>query len=70
MSQRRKSNPPKTKSSAPVLPIFNPHAAGIDIGARQIHVAVPPAAPSQKRTTRDAKPVSYVIAPPPRRLVR
>ena len=50
MSQRRKSNPPKTKSSAPVLPIFNPHAAGIDIGARQIHVAVPPG--SASRTVR------------------
>jgi len=42
MSPRRKSNPPKPKSSAPLLPTLHPHAAGIDLGARQIHVAVPP----------------------------
>ena len=47
MSPRRKSNPPKTKSSAPLLPTLHPHAAGIDIGARQIHVAVPPGAASR-----------------------
>jgi len=50
MSPRRKSNPPKTKPSAPLLPTFHPHAAGIDIGARAIYVAVPPGAAS--RTVR------------------
>lgn len=44
MAPRHKSNPskPNGKASAPLLPTLNPHAAGIDIGARQIHVAVPP----------------------------
>ena len=42
MSARRKSNPPKIKSSTPQLPTLHPHAGGIDIGAREIYVAVPP----------------------------
>ena len=41
MSPRRKGNPPKSQST-PQLPTLHPHAAGIDIGAREIHVAVPP----------------------------
>lgn len=38
------TRPKKTKKkiNAPVLPTLNPHAAGIDIGAREIWVAVPP----------------------------
>jgi transposase len=35
--------------TTPSLPVLHPHAAGIDIGAREIYVAVPP--------DRDAKPV-------------
>ena len=50
MIPRYKSNPPKTKTSAPTLPTLHSHAAGIDIGARQIHVAVPPG--SCARTVR------------------
>lgn len=42
MSPRHKSNPPKVKSSSPQLPTLHPHAAGIDIGAREIYVALPP----------------------------
>ena len=42
MSPRRKGNRSKAKSSAPPLPVLHPHAAGIDIGAREIYVAVPP----------------------------
>ena len=42
MNPPRKSNPVKSKTSAPLLPVFHPHAAGIDLGTRQIHVAVPP----------------------------
>jgi transposase len=42
MSPRLKSNPPKAKSSASPLRPQHPHAAGIDIGARDIYVAVPP----------------------------
>jgi transposase len=42
MSPRHKSNPPKVKSSFPQLPTLHPHAAGIDIGAREIYVALPP----------------------------
>jgi transposase len=42
MASRRKSNPSKAKSSAPLLPTLHAHAAGIDIGAREIYVAVPP----------------------------
>ena len=41
MAPRHKGNPPKEKS-APQLPVLHPHAAGIDIGAREIYVAVPP----------------------------
>lgn len=41
MAPRRKRNPSKAKS-APQLPTLHPHAAGIDIGAREIYVAVPP----------------------------
>src|SRR5215510_14726032 len=50
MAPRHKSNPPKAKTSAAPLPTLHPHAAGIDIGARQIHVAVPPG--SCPRTVR------------------
>jgi transposase len=42
MSPRRKSNPPKAKPSSPQLPTLHLHAAGIDLGAREIYVAVPP----------------------------
>jgi transposase len=42
MSPRQKSNPPKVKSASPQLPTLHLHAAGIDIGAREIYVAVPP----------------------------
>jgi len=51
MSPRFKSKN-KSRSLAktpPSLPVLHPHAAGIDIGAREIYVAVPPA--------RDPKPV-------------
>jgi len=41
MAPRLKGNPPRRKS-APELPTLHPHAAGIDIGAREIYVAVPP----------------------------
>lgn len=43
MAPRLKGNPPKTKS-VPQLHTLHPHAAGIDIGAREIYVAVPPGA--------------------------
>ena len=49
MSPRYKSNPPKTKPAAS-LPTLHPHAAGIDIGAREIYVAVPPS--SEARPVR------------------
>lgn len=49
MAPRRKGNPPEAKS-APQLPVLHPHAAGIDIGARDIYVAVPPG--SCERTVR------------------
>ena len=43
MSPRHKSNPPKVKPpSAPLLSTLHLHAAGLDIGAREIYVAVPP----------------------------
>ena len=42
MNPRLKSNPTKVKSSTPQLPTLHLHAAGIDIGAREIYVAVPP----------------------------
>ncbi len=38
MRPRRKSNPPKS----PQLSTLNEHAGGIDVGAREIYVAVPP----------------------------
>lgn len=37
-----KGNPPKPKSSSAPLHVLHPHAAGIDLGAREIYVAVPP----------------------------
>ena len=42
MAPRHKGNPPKAKSSAPQLPVLHLHAAGIDMGAREIYGAVPP----------------------------
>jgi len=42
MAPRHKGNPSKPKSSTPPLPVLHLHAAGIDIGARKIYVAVPP----------------------------
>lgn len=43
MAPRHKSNPRKAKTkSAPALPTLQPHAAGIDVGARELYVAVPP----------------------------
>lgn len=42
MAPRRKSNPRKFVAPAP--PIHHPHAAGIDVGAREVYVAVPPGA--------------------------
>jgi transposase len=50
MAPRYKSKCSKSKSTTPLRPTLNPHAAGIDIGARQIHVAVPPG--SCARTVR------------------
>jgi transposase len=47
MASRRKSNQRKFVSPAP--PTLHPHAAGIDVGAREVYVAVPPAS--------DARPV-------------
>lgn len=52
MAPRLKSNPRKvpvrkSSTSSPVLATLHPHAAGIDIGARQIYVAVPPGACAQ-----------------------
>ena len=38
MSRRRKNN---RKTGAPVLHCLNPHAAGVDIGATEIYIAVP-----------------------------
>jgi len=40
MAPRRKSNQRKFVSPAP--PTLHPHAAGIDVGAREVYVAVPP----------------------------
>lgn len=40
--------------TTPSLPVLHPHAAGIDIGAREIYVAVPP--------KRDSKPVRVFAA--------
>jgi transposase len=42
MRPRPESNSPKVKSSLPQLPTLHLHAAGIDVGAREIYVAVPP----------------------------
>ena len=43
MDPRPKSHPSKIKNyHPPQLPVFHPHAAGLDIGARDIYVAVPP----------------------------
>jgi len=42
MRPRSKGNPPKVKTSTPQLPMLHLHAAGIDLGAREIYVAVPP----------------------------
>src|ERR1017187_1677327 len=44
MSPRHKSKKkiPSLAKTTPSLPVFHPHAAGIDIGAREIYVAVPP----------------------------
>lgn len=42
MSPPRQTRSPK--AGAPPLPTLHPHAAGIDIGAREIYVAVPPGA--------------------------
>jgi transposase len=42
MAPRLEGNPPKVKSLTPQLPTLHPHAAGIDIGAREVYVAVPP----------------------------
>jgi len=42
MPPRYKSKRPKSEFSTPLLPTLHPHAGGIDIGARQIHAAVPP----------------------------
>jgi len=42
MAPRSKSNSPKPKSVSPQLPALHLHAAGIDLGAREIYVAVPP----------------------------
>jgi transposase len=51
MSPRHKSKKkiPSVSKTTPSLPVLHPHAAGIDIGAREIYVAVPPG--------RDPKPV-------------
>ena len=51
MSPRHKSKKknPSVSKTPPSLPVLHPHAAGIDIGAREIYVAVPP--------ERDPKPV-------------
>lgn len=43
MAPQHKGNPPKAKSAQPQsLHVLHLHAAGIDIGAREIYVAVPP----------------------------
>ncbi len=39
----------KSKNNAPALPVLNPNAAGLDIGATEIYVAVP--------ADRDSEPV-------------
>lgn len=48
MAPRHKGNPPKAKSSRPQsLHVLQPHAAGLDIGAREIYAAVPPGSDPQ-----------------------
>ena len=44
MSPRHKGKKkiPSVSKTTPSLPVLQPHAAGIDIGAREIYVAVPP----------------------------
>lgn len=42
MAPRHKGKSAKAKSGSPQLPTLHPHAAGIDLGARAIYVAVPP----------------------------
>ena len=42
MAPRHKGNRSKAKSLATQLPTLHPHAAGIDVGARELYVAVPP----------------------------
>lgn len=46
MAPRSKSKSPKSpkskSSTSPAPPVLHPHAAGIDVGARQLYVAVPP----------------------------
>ena len=42
MAPRHKGNPSKSRSSHPHLSALHPHAAGIDVGARELYVAVPP----------------------------
>jgi len=39
MSRKRKNN--KKKVSAPTLYCLNPNAAGVDVGATEIYIAVP-----------------------------
>ena len=46
MSRRRKNN---RTTGAPVLHCLNPHAAGVDVGATEIYIAVP--------VDRDPRPV-------------
>ena len=51
MAPRSKSKSRKSKSfTNPTPPVLHPHAAGIDLGAREIYVAVPPG--SCTRTVR------------------
>lgn len=47
--QTRKNRVPRKRSKAVTLPIVEPNAAGIDVGATQIFVAVP--------ADRDSEPV-------------
>src|ERR1700730_5983104 len=47
MSRKRKNN--KKKASAPTLYCLNPNAAGVDLGATEIYIAVP--------VDRDPQPV-------------
>jgi transposase len=48
MARKRKNN---KKISAPVLHCLNPNAAGVDVGATEIYIAVP--------VDRDAQPVRH-----------